>query len=307
MREMRILYNPKSRRGRFIYRLDKLTEAAQERGFRVSLHRLSSQGDVSERIMSGLGDNSILVACGGDGTFQVAANAMVDCDMNIPMGLLPYGTSNDFADSVGLTINQDSLLQYIDTNNIGPVDLGRVGNRCFVNVFSVGQIIKASHEVERTYKDHLGMLAYYLHTVGQLPRIAPFTLTLQGDVQDSFKCLLFLALNSTSAGGFINLAPQADFNDGKLDIIAIRECSLSEMATVFFSVLRGEHQNNPAVLYAKAANLEILGPDNVATDTDGERGPGLPVTIQVLPGRIQLLGVENRSSRKPKSRQRTAK
>jgi len=241
----------------------------------------------------GLGDCSLLVACGGDGTVQLAANAMVRNDLNIPMGILPYGTSNDFADSMGLNTNPETLMKYIDAGNIGPVDLGLVGDRCFVNVFSAGQIIKASHEVERSSKDHLGMLAYYLRGMGHLPKITPFKLTLKGDINESFKCLLFLALNSPGAGGFRNLAPTAILNDGKLAIVAIRDCSVPEIASVVFGVLRGEHQNNPSVLYAKVTQLDVICPEQVATDIDGEMGPGFPVRIEVLPGRMQLLGARD--------------
>jgi len=293
MRELRVVYNPKARRGKIVSRLDRLIEAAQSRGFRVSLHRLSGKGDETERMITGLGDCSILVACGGDGTFHMAANAIVSRDMNIPIGLLPYGTSNDFADSLGLTINPDQLMKFIDQDNIGPVDLGSIGGKCFVNVFSAGQITKVSHEVDRTFKDHLGMLAYYLQSVGNLPKIAPFNLNLRGDIQESFSCFLFLVLNSTSAGGFKNLAPMAHLNNGTMDIIAVRECSLPELAGVLLGVFRGEHHNNPAVLYARASYLEVDGPADVATDIDGETGPSLPIVIKVLPGRLQVLGAKN--------------
>lgn len=292
MREMRVVYNPKSRRGRFISKLDQLIEAAQYRGFRVSLHRLSGKGYDQDRLLTGLGSCSVVIACGGDGTLQLVANTLVKHDMDLPVGLLPYGTSNDFADALGLSTDSDRIMHFLDTDNIGNVDLGRIGDKCFVNVFSAGQITKASHEVERVYKDHLGMLAYYLHTVGNLPKIAPFQLTLKGDINESISCLLLLALNSTSAGGFKNLAPKANVNNGTLDLIAIKECSLPEMAGVFLGVLRGEHHNNPSVLYTKVSSLEIHGPEHVETDLDGERGPTLPVKIEVLPGRLSLLGAK---------------
>lgn len=292
MHEMRIIYNPKARRGRYITQFDKLAEAAQYRGFRLSLYRLTGQEKDIELMLSGLQDNSVLVACGGDGTLQLTANALVAKDINIPVGVLPYGTSNDFADSLGLTTDLDRLLEYIDTGNVYPIDLGLAGNKVFVNVFSAGQIIKASHEVERAYKDLLGMLAYYLHTVGQLPKISPFRLNLRGDIEESFNCLLFLAVNSTNAGGFKNLAPTADLSDGKLNVIAIRECSLSEMASVFFCVLRGEHHNHPSVLCAKISSLAVDGPQDVATDIDGERAGKFPITIRVLPQRMLVLGAK---------------
>lgn len=293
MRELRVVYNPKSKRGKFITSIDKFIDLAQRRGFRVSMYRLSGHRNDTQKILNGLGEDSILVVCGGDGTLQLAVEAIVENDLDIPVGLLPFGTSNDFADSIGLTTNPKTLMAFIDTDNVGSVDVGRVGNRCFVNVFSAGQLIKSSHTVDRVFKDQLGMLAYYLHSVGQLPKITPFTLTLSGDIEDQFSCLLLVVLNSTSAGGFRNLAPDANLQDGYLDILAIRECSLPDLAGIFFGALRGDHIRNPAVHYTKAANLTVSGPHDVATDIDGEYGPNLPVNIWVLPKRLQLLGAKN--------------
>ncbi|MGI6363049.1 MAG: diacylglycerol/lipid kinase family protein [Bacillota bacterium] len=301
MHEMRIIYNPKARRGRVVSHFDKLAEAAQYRGFRLSLFRLSGQPDDIEKMLSGLQDNSVLIASGGDGTLQAVANALVAKDINIPVGILPYGTSNDFADSLGISTDIKKLLGFIDRGDLYPVDLGMAGSTVFVNVFSAGQIIKASHEVERAYKDLLGMLAYYLHTVGQLPKIAPFPVHLQGDIEESFNCFLLLVLNSTNAGGFKNLAPAADLSDGKLTVIAIRECSFPDMASVFFRVLRGEHENHPAVLCAKISSLAIDGPQDVATDIDGERAESLPTKISVLPRRMLVFGAKPipQKSRRP--------
>lgn len=296
MREMRVVYNPKARRGRFISRVDSFIEQAQKRDFRLSFYRLSGNREDAGRILRGLQEDAVVVACGGDGTVQLVVDAMVQHELDLPMGVLPYGTSNDFADSIGLTTDSQALLEYIESDNIGLVDVGKIGDRCFINVFSAGQIIKASHEVERTYKDHLGMLAYYLHSVGQLPRIAPFPVTLRGDIQERFSCLLLVVLNSTNAGGFRNLAPMAHLGDGYLDLIAVRECSISEMAAIFLGALRGEHQRHPDVLYAKVRNLEVYGPTDMVTDIDGERGPALPVHIQVLPRRIRLLGARHVTS-----------
>lgn len=292
MHEMRVIYNPTARRGRFIAQFDRLAAAAQQRGFTLSLFRLSGEKKDMGKMLAGMQDNSVLITCGGDGTLQLVANALVAADLNLPVGILPYGTSNDFADSLGLTTNLNRLLQYIDSGNLSPVDLGLAGDKVFVNVFSAGQIIKASHEVERVHKDMLGMLAYYLHSVGQLPKIAPFPLTLRGDIEESFSCHLLLIVNSTNAGGFKNLAPTADLGDGKLNCIAVRDCSFPELAGIFFKVLRGEHENHPSLLCAKVSDLVIEGPADVATDIDGERGENFPVTIRVLPRRLLVYGAK---------------
>lgn len=292
MQEMRVIYNPTARRGRYTSRFDRLAAAAQHRGYRLSLYRLSGREKDGEEMLAGLGENAVLIACGGDGTLQIVANALVAADMNIPVGVLPYGTSNDFADSLGLNTDLNQLMRYLDSDNIQAVDLGMAGERCFVNVFSAGQLIKASHEVERAYKDMLGMLAYYLHSVGQLPKFTPFPLSLSGDIQEEFNCLLFLTVNSTNAGGFKNLAPTANISDGLLNVIAIRECSLPVLAGLVFRVLRGEHQNHPLVLCAKMSNLTVSSTLDVATDIDGEKAEKLPVQIRVLPRRLLVLGAK---------------
>lgn len=292
MYELRVVYNPKARRGRFTSQFDRLAKAAQARGYRLSLFRLSGHREDRDKMLLGLGDSSLLVTCGGDGTLQLAASALVANDMDIPVGVLPYGTSNDFADSLGLSTKLEKLLDYIDTDNLFPVDLGMAGERCFINVFSAGQLIKASHEVERGQKDLLGMLAYYLHGIGQLPKMAPFPLSLQGDLEENLNCQLFLVVNSTNAGGLKNIAPKADLSDGLLNVIAIRECSVSKLAGLFFKVLRGDHLNHPLVVAAKISQLNVDGPADVETDIDGEKAPSLPVSIRVLPRRLKIYGAK---------------
>lgn len=294
MRQLRVVYNPLSGRGRFAQRLDKLAELAQRHGFRLSLYRLTGQAEEDcSKMLAGLEDSAIVVAAGGDGTLQMLVDTQVKYDLDLPLALLPYGTSNDFADFVGLSPNPASIFKYLDRGIIGRIDVGVVDDRCFVNVFSAGQLTRTSHTVERRYKNQLGMLAYYLHGMGNLPRITPFELTLRGDVETTVSSLMLLTVNGGSAGGFKHLAPRARLDDGLLELIIVKECSLAEMAGVFWGVLRGEYENNPSVIYAQVANLEINGPENTDTDVDGERGPAMPLSVGVLPRRIQLLGARN--------------
>lgn len=291
MRQLRVVYNPLSGRGRFAARLDKLAELAQRHGYRLSLYRLTGQNEEDcKNMLAGIEDTAVAVAAGGDGTLQMLVNTMVKNDLDLPLALLPHGTSNDFADFVGLEVNPASIFKHLETGNMGRIDVGMVDGRCFVNVFSAGQLTRTSHGVERRFKNQLGMLAYYLHGMGNLPRINPFQLTLRGDVERTLSCLLLVAVNGGSAGGFKNLAPRASLNDSLLELIIVKECSLAEMAGVFWGVLRGEYQNNPSVFYAQVANLEISGPADIDTDVDGEQGPAMPLRVGILPRRVQLLG-----------------
>jgi YegS/Rv2252/BmrU family lipid kinase len=271
-----------------VTQLDRLVKQAQYHGYRVSLYRLSGCAEDANKIFEGLLDSAVVIAAGGDGTLQLVVNAMVRWDLDYRIGLLPYGTSNDFADHLGLKTDPAYLFACLESHKIRRVDVGKAGHRCFINVFSAGRLIRSSHQVERAYKDHLGMLAYYIHSMNNL-NIAPFRIRLRGDIATELNCLLFLALNGGSAGGIRNLAPEASLEDGKLDFIIIRECSLPEVAGVILGVLRGEHQNNPSVIYTKASQVEVSGTNDIETDIDGERGPGLPLRLEVLPKRIGLI------------------
>ena len=100
------------------------------------------------------------------------------------------------------------LLEYIESDNIGLVDVGKIGDRCFINVFSAGQIIKASHEggthLQRP-SGHAGLLPAQRGAVAQ---DCPFPVTLAGDIQERFfSCLLLVVLNSTRPAALRNLAP----------------------------------------------------------------------------------------------------
>ncbi len=301
MRQLRVIYNPLSGQGKFPARLDDLAALAQRHGYRVSLYRLTGDNRQDcEKMLAGTSDQSVLVVAGGDGTMQMVVDTQVKCQLDLPIALMPYGTSNDFADFVGLDTNPANIFSNMEDGKSTRIDIGTADGTCFVNVFSAGQLTKTSHGVDRHFKNQLGMLAYYLHGVGNLPRISPFEVTLKGDLEGTLSCLLLLTVNGGSAGGFKNMAPRASLTDGLLETIIVRECSLAEMAGVFWSVLRGEYSNNPSVIYARTANLEVQGPEHIDTDVDGERGPAMPLKVGILPRRIQLLGAEPQNRREGK-------
>ena len=95
---------------------------------------------------------------------------------------------------------------------------------------------------------------------------------------------LMLVFNGQTAGNF-KLATQADVQDGKLDVIVFKAVTIKELIPLFIRVLRGEHLDNPGVLYFKTNELFIESTEDIVTDIDGEKGPDFPLNVKCIEGK----------------------
>ena len=135
----------------------------------------------------------------------------------------------------------------------------------------------------------MGKLAYYLKGIEQLPNFRPIPVKFEMDGSTiSTDIFLFLVFNGRSAGGFNMLARDAKIDDGKLDIIAIKACTVVDLISLFIKILRGEHLQDNNVIYLKTDKLNIDCDYEVETDIDGEAGPMFPVKLSVLHNFINI-------------------
>lgn len=174
------------------------------------------------------------------------------------------------------------------------VDIGRVNDRYFINVCSGGFFTNVAHNIDSEFKNTLGKLAYYIEGVKQVPKFRPlhFRITTEEGVYDEV-LYLFLLMNTRVTGGFEKLAINAQINDGKMDLIGIRETPSHYILHLFSKILRGEHLDDPYILFLQTDKMTIecvadLGEFN-ETDIDGEKGPDLPLDIEVISKRIRII------------------
>lgn len=240
-------------------------------------------------------DVAALIVAGGDGSLNLAVNNLLataaEADLP-PIGILPWGTANDFACQLGggqrYTLEQ--LLGSISCHKMLPADVGRVNGSHFVNVAGGGLLVDIAHNTSVALKKRLGMPAYYLEGARKLPAYRPFPLRLKTEsLEVEMEAYLFLVLNSKTAGGFRQLAPLASINDGKLDLVVIKKTTnMTGLFTVIVKILEGRHLEDPHIFYLQAEKLELQGPAELETDIDGEKGPPFPLSFCVLPRRLQF-------------------
>ena len=100
---------------------------------------------------------------------------------------------------------------------------------------------------------------------------------------------MFMVTNTNRVGGFENIIPYADIQDGMLDLIVIKKCSVTDLVALSKDYLLKKHANSPFISYAQAKKIEIYSQQKVVIDIDGEEGSPLPVTIEAISQAINIL------------------
>jgi len=292
MKKVKLIYNPFSGDKRFKDHLDIYAEVFHYSGWETHLVRAVSEKSLDESIQDIDSNYALVAVAGGDGTVNLAVNALMRHGVDIPLGILPAGTANDFANFIKMPRDHRAAAQAIAEKIVVPVDLGMANDRYFINVCGVGKLFNVSQAIRGQFKGALGKLAYYLKGVGSFPNMPPTGLritTASQVIEDEF--FIVLALNSSGAGGIERLSATASIDDGLLDVLAFPAMSMIDAAGVFIKVLTGEHLEDRRVIVMREASIKIECIDGygVGTDVDGESGPDMPFNISCKKGALQLI------------------
>ena len=284
MKKLVLFYNPVSGHAAFKNKLDWMVEAFQRRGILVVFYRTRKEGNEAFiPFVREVNPDGLLVA-GGDGTVHEIVNLMMRGHLDLPLGIIGSGTSNDFATYLG--VNAD-LEAYLDT-----IVSGRslVDGTYFINVASGGAMACIAHEVNVRIKNSLGKMAYYLKGIGDLPKFRYFPLKIEADgAHYELETFLFVIINSPVVGSMKNVARGVAVDDGKLDLLSIGKCSIPKLMSITADLIAGkpvsEREN---VLHVRAKSFCIESGIPVESDIDGECGPMLPLTIETVPRAVAI-------------------
>lgn len=286
MKRVKLIVNPVSGRQNAETRIDLLCKLLLDDGYIVGKYFTSKKDDaLNETIRTCNGAWDLIVVSGGDGTVNEVAKGIALSKNKLPVAILSSGTVNDFANYMNIPTKIVDFFNMIKNENIVDVDLGKVEDNYFVNVAAGGLLTGVGYQVQPDAKAVLGRMAYYIGGLRELAMegIVPVNMKFESEEYTSEdKVLLFIVSNSSSIGGFKKLAPNADVIDGLLDVLIIKDSDITEIANIFFNVLRGEHVNHPNVVYFNTSNIKISSETELGIDIDGEFGGFLPKTFEVI-------------------------
>lgn len=289
--KVKLIYNPVSGSGTFKENLDYIIEKFQDKGYELSLFRTRNKESL-KTMMSKLNKNEyvrILVA-GGDGTINQVVNLMLEHNIDLPLGIFPVGTANDYARYFNLPKDIKEATEIVLRNNYTPADVGCVNNKHFINVASLGFLVDVSQKVSSSTKNNMGILSCYLKGLEELPTMKPIKIKVSTKEFNLEEEILFmLILNGKSAGGFNKISPFSSINDGFLDVFIFKKCPVIELPNLFLKVMKGEHIKSSYVTYFQTDSLVIDCKEKVGTDLDGEKGVEFPLNITTLPKKLNII------------------
>ena len=291
MKKILLVYNPVAGHAAFKKNLDSVIENFQRRGIFLSVYRTCAGDNYSFIECVKIFQPEGIIAAGGDGTLHAVINQLKKNSLDLPVGIIGSGTSNDFA--AHLNSNDEKIFDAVAKNQTRPVDLGLVNDKeYFINVASAGIFTNIAHEVDSRLKNFLGKSAYYLRGLGELKNFKTVPLEISADGKNfSVDAFLFLVLNSPSVAGFKKISTAAQIDDGKLDLLALKKCSVSSLVTLTKKILAGEAiQSDENIFSVQAETFEIKSSAELKSDLDGEAGDFLPLKIQTLRHALNFFG-----------------
>lgn len=221
-----------------------------------------------------------VIVVGGDGLVHLAIQELANSD--IPLLVIPAGTGNDFARALGLPLdNPELILETSSSREPIRVDLGEVNDRYFAAILSTGFDSVVNERANRM-KWIRGQIKYTLAILLELPFFKPRSYKFSVDSLNFASDAMLIAIaNSSSYGGGMLVAPDADFDDQIFDIVILGPVSKIEFLKVFPKVFSGSHITHPAVKVLRGKKIKVEA--EAVAYADGERIGDLPITAEVAP------------------------
>ncbi|MEO3784850.1 YegS/Rv2252/BmrU family lipid kinase [Actinocorallia sp. B10E7] len=289
-----LIVNTRSRRGRRCYAeaLRLLIKAGI--GF-VQLHPVSDPARLTEIFEETLElKPDLIVVGGGDGTLKEAVRHLAYQD--VALGLLPLGTTNNFARGLWLPLDLRGAVEVIRAGKVADVDLGEFDPRTgepvetFANMVSLGMSVQVAGSVPHLLKRYLGRLAYLLTALWKLPRHHAFkaTLTIGGEVQELTTHQLNIANGSHHSGRVI--AKDASPDDRLLAVYQLGDdARLRLMSATARHAATGRFRTLAEPSFLTTNAVEVATDPPMAVDVDGELRARTPVSVRLLPNALRVM------------------
>jgi YegS/Rv2252/BmrU family lipid kinase len=297
-----LVVNTKSRSGKEAFEIAR--EALTSRGVPLLGTHALSQPRRMKRVL----DDAIaqgarrIILGGGDGTVSCAVNHLLGRD--VTLGVVPLGTGNDFARSLGIPASVEAACDVVVQGYTARVDVGMANGRPFLNAASLGLATAIAKRLTKRLKQRMGRLAYPVAAATQLFEHQPFHVRLKADGQSLELDVLQLVVGNGRYHGAGNMvAPDAALDDRRLHVYAITSPSadsgregtglgqIADMATlarVALSLRSGNHVDHPAVTCLRTSRLYLEADPVQEVNADGELIGHTPMLFEVVPSALRV-------------------
>lgn len=271
-----VFINRHSRRGAAL--ADTALDALRAHGLNVVEPDPAHADDVGTAIRAHRGALDLIVIGGGDGTLNGAVEAVLET--GLPLGVVPLGTGNDLARTLGLPLDVTAACTVIAEGRPHRIDLGQANDKLYFNVASIGLSVQIAKRLTKSRKRQLAMLAYPLTTYEVMKSGGSFHATLRHDGATLELDALQIAIgNGRHYGGGMTICEGARIDDGQLDVYALPPETFWRLLLRVPALRAGRTRAMPDVPTWQGREIEIVTPRPMPVNTDGELTTTTPLRI----------------------------
>lgn len=284
MKKILVLYNIKAGHGKIDRRITEIRSVFEQHGDRTEVQLI----EFGKNPFDGVEAPDVAVVCGGDGTVNYVVNSMKARGLDIPLGIIPAGTANDFAGAIGMKRDPVKAALQIADGEVERLDCGKVNDLYFINIFSFGLFTTTSEHTPDAIKHRIGKFAYLIEGSKELLNFEtiPLHITYDGQTVD-VRGLVMLVFNGETAGRF-RLARRASVKDGIFDCILMRKCNPIGGAYAMIKYLITGKENF-AIKYFRTSCIEMTSTSSPSTDVDGQPAVEFPVKVECIAGGVAVV------------------
>lgn len=296
MKKMLFIYNPKAGKSAIKGNLSGILEELGKMDYEMVIRPTKAALDAVQYVETQGKRFDLIVCCGGDGTLDEVVTGMQKAELDMPLGYIPAGSTNDFANSLKIPKQMRLAARAIVEGQVFSCDVGKMNEDYFVYVAAFGVFTDVSYKTSQEWKNALGHLAYLLEGAKSLSNVKSWQMRFESEeCSGSGKFLYGMITNSNSVGGFKGLTGKdVTLNDGKFEVTLIRDPgnNLIEWPMMINALLTREKHSY--IISFKTSKVNFFSEEQVPWTRDGEYGGShQQVTIENLPKALPIIIMEH--------------
>lgn len=282
MKKLLFIFNPYSGKAQIKNKLLQIVDIMVKAGYEVTIYPTQARADALNLVQKRAKKYDLVVCSGGDGTLDEAVSGMMLSEKKVPLGYIPAGSTNDFANSLKIPKDMVKAAKAAVSGKKFACDVGKFNDSFFIYVAAFGIFTAVSYKTSQEWKNILGHAAYILEGAKSLHEITSYRMRVEYEdqvIEDEF--IYGMITNSNSVGGFKNMTGKnVLLDDGKFEVTLIRKPkNLVELNEILAS-LSNMIDDTDAIYSFKSDCITFYAEEKVPWTLDGEYG-GNPQEVKI--------------------------
>lgn len=268
------IFNPHSGKGQIKNNLVDIVDTMVKADFEVTIYTTQARADATRKVIEEADKYDRIVCSGGDGTLDEVVTGLIRSGADTPIGYIPAGSTNDFANSLGIPKEMVKAAQVAVADHPFPCDIGDFNSDTFVYVAAFGLFTEVSYKTSQQLKNIFGHVAYIMEGAKYLHDIPSYNMQVEYEehiFQDEF--IYGMVTNSVSVGGFKGMTgPDVKLDDGVFEVTMIKKPHNPIELNEILACLTNMIDDSDLIYSFKTNEVKVTAREQVAWTLDGEFG-----------------------------------